>query len=53
MLQHERIQLVDNSDSQFYQKISVGANEQFRSNLGQNYPTFHLITGSKDLFEMF
>ena len=53
MLQYERIQLVDKSNSQFCQKISFGANGQFRFNLGQNCLAFYLMIGPKDLFEMF
>ena len=37
----------------FAKKIYFEANGQFKSNLGQNYPTFHLMIGSKNLFEMF
>ena len=51
--QNERIQLVDNSNSQFCQKISFGANGQVKSNLSQNYPTFYLMISSKNFFEMF
>ena len=43
MLQHERIQQVYNSNSQFYQKISFGANGKFGPNLGQNYANLYLF----------
>ena len=36
----------------FPKRIYFGANEQFGTNLGQNYVTLHLMISCKILFEM-